>query len=74
MMYYIETDPNESSIWSSFTGEIDAISTFLVALNDLKNTGVKLSPASLNILMLETIEEQLQFYEIAKNVGLSLIS
>lgn len=67
-MYYIENDPNETVIWSSFNGDLDGLSTFLVALNDLKNSGVRLSPASLNLLMLETVEEQLQFYEVARNV------
>lgn len=68
MMYYVETDPNEGQIWSSFNGDPEGMGTFLVALNDFKNSGVKLSPNSLNILMLETVEEQIQFYEHAKNV------
>lgn len=71
-LHYIETDPNESDIWKSYNGDIDSMSTFLVALNDLKNSGVKLSPNSLNILMLETAEEQVQFYLQAKNVHLTI--
>lgn len=68
MMYYTETDRNEAEIWSSYNGDPEGMSTFLVALNDLKNSGVKLNPNSLNILMLDSVEEQVQFYENAKNV------
>ncbi len=68
LLYYSEIDLNEADIWDSYNGEADGMSTFLVALNDLKNTEVKLSPESLNILMLESLEEQVQFYESAKSV------
>lgn len=59
-------DRDEVLIWSTYNGDVDGLTTFLVGLNDLKNSGIKLSTWSLNILMLETVEEQIQFFEIAR--------
>lgn len=67
-LHVMDRDRDEQSLWQAFNGDLDGLSTFLVALNDLKSSGVKLSPYSINILMLETVEEQLQFFESAKNL------
>lgn len=67
-LHVMDRDRDEQSLWQAFNGDLDGLSTFLVALNDLKTSGVKLSPYSINILMLETVEEQLQFFEAAKNL------
>jgi hypothetical protein len=74
MLFAIDVDHAEYEIWQTYDGDFEGISTFLVALNDLKQSGVHLSPNSLNILMLETVEEQLQFYENARSVGSDLSS
>lgn len=66
-LHMIEAEPDEISLWANYHGDSEGLNTFLVALNDLKNSGIRLGPYSLNILMLETVEEQLQFYEQAKD-------
>lgn len=54
-----EMDESEYSMWKSYDGDVEGLKTFLVALNELKSSGIELSHQSLNILMLETLEEQL---------------
>lgn len=63
---------DEYTLWKSYTGEAEGINTFLMGLNQLKSSGVKLSYLSINILMLETLKEQLEFFENAKDVFPSL--
>ena len=55
-------------MWKDYNGDPDGLNTFLMALNSLKNDGVELSYQSLNILMLETTNNQLDFYFRSKDI------
>ena len=65
---YEQMNREEFGLWRNYDGDAEGMNTFLVGLNELKNSGVKLSFQSLNILMLETLHEKLQFFEDSKDV------
>lgn len=70
---YKQMSNEEFALWRNYNGDADGMSTFLMGLNELKNNGIELSYQSLNILMLESLQEQLQFYEDSKDVTFSAL-
>ena len=56
---YKQMSNEEFALWRNYNGDSEGMATFLMGLNELKNNGITLSYQSLNILMLETLHEQL---------------